>query len=183
MNPVITQGKVDSVNHESQWIIGIHNLSASGVMRRVETEIPAPADMKIALIGVDEGEPIRLDLRLEAVVEGVLVSGELTTRLHGQCSRCLNEFFESTIFEVQELVYYPGHEMEEDAYLVSDDTIDLEPLARDAIVLKLPFSPLCDEDCAGLCPVCGLNLNDNPSHEHEAEIDDRWAKLRGLDLS
>lgn len=170
------------VNHESQWVIGIRNLSA-GSMRQVEKEIAAPADMKVALIGVDECEPIGLDLRLEAVVEGVLVSGEARTRLHGQCSRCLNEFVTSETFPVQDLIYYPGHEIEEDAYLVVDDSIDLEPLVRDAIVLKLPFCPLCDEDCAGLCPVCGVNLNDNPEHEHETEADDRWAKLKGLDLS
>ena len=55
--------------------------------------------------------------------------------------------------------------------------IDLEPVLRDAAMLDLPFIPLCREDCAGLCPTCGVNLNDDPDHGHDEAIDPRWAGL------
>jgi len=54
-------------------------------------------------------------------------------------------------------------------------------LLRDEVVLDLPFQPLCREDCAGLCTVCGVNLNDHPDHEHEVVGDPRWEALRGLE--
>jgi uncharacterized protein len=66
-------------------------------------------------------------------------------------------------------------------YTVHDDHVDLEPLVRDAVVLALPFQPVCQGDCLGLCPQCGVRLLDNPGHEHEAAVDPRWAALSGLD--
>ena len=60
------------------------------------------------------------------------------------------------------------------------DLVDLEPLLRDAVVLSLPFQPLCREDCPGLCTECGARLADDPGHQHEDAIDPRWAALRGL---
>ena len=55
--------------------------------------------------------------------------------------------------------------------------IDLIEMLREQFVLALPMKPLCGEDCRGLCPVCGVNLNDDPDHAHEPEPDPRWAKL------
>jgi uncharacterized protein len=60
------------------------------------------------------------------------------------------------------------------------DLLDLEPLLRDAVVLALPFQPLCREDCPGLCIECGARLADDPDHQHEEAIDPRWATLQGL---
>ena len=60
------------------------------------------------------------------------------------------------------------------------DLVDLEPLLRDGVVLDLPFQPLCREDCEGLCAECGANLNDDPQHTHDAPLDPRWEKLRGV---
>jgi uncharacterized protein len=81
--------------------------------------------------------------------------------------------------EIQELFAYSQDEAFE--YGVQVDTIDLEPVIRDAVVLSLPFQPVCQEDCLGLCPQCGVRLLDNPGHEHEAPVDPRWAALAGLD--
>ena len=61
-----------------------------------------------------------------------------------------------------------------------DDLLDLEPLLRDAVVLALPFQPLCEDDCPGLCAECGARLADDPDHAHEAAIDPRWAGLAAL---
>ena len=65
--------------------------------------------------------------------------------------------------------------------MLQDDLVDLEPLLRDAVVLALPFQPLCRDDCPGLCTECGARLADDPDHAHEAAIDPRWAALAQLD--
>lgn len=149
----------------------------AGEMKSIQREVPAPAGMGIELIGVAEGSPIDLDLHLESVVEGVLVTGTASAGLAGECARCLTRVTDEQSFDVSELYYYVGKDAEEDANWVENDTIDLEPALRDAIVLDLPFQPLCRDDCAGLCSVCGHNLNDDPSHSHDEPIDARWEKL------
>ena len=154
----------------------------AGSMREVSRTVPAPADLGLEVIGVPEGSDIDLDLRLEAVVEGVLVSGTAAVQLHGACARCLRDIEGAETFRLQELFLYPGHEVEEDERQIVEDTIDLDGVLRDAVVLELPFTPLCREDCLGLCPECGFNLNDDPTHEHEAVIDARWATLADLDV-
>lgn len=149
-------------------------------MKQVHTTVPAPADLGIEVIGVPQGADVELDLRFEVVTEGVLVSGTAAAQLRGQCSRCLDDIEENASFDVQELYFYPGNEVEEDESVVVEDTIDLEEALRDAVVLELPFTPLCEEDCLGLCPECGANLNDDPEHMHDQSIDPRWGKLTGL---
>lgn len=151
-------------------------------MSEFEDRLPAPQDLGIEMAKVPADDTLDVSLRLESVSEGVLVSGTVDADIVGQCSRCLREISWPQTFTVQELVYYPGKDAEEDSFLVEDDAIDLEPIIREAIVLNLPFSPLCDDDCAGLCPTCGVDLNENPDHEHEAPIDDRWSALKGLNL-
>ncbi len=149
----------------------------AGEMKSIQREVPAPAGLGIELIRVAEGSPIDLDLQLESVVEGVLVTGTASADLVGECARCLVEVTDEQSFDLSELYYYPGKDAEEDANWVENDTVDLEPALRDAIVLDLPFTPLCRDDCAGLCAVCGQNLNDDPSHSHDEPIDARWEKL------
>lgn len=163
-------------------LIETHDLRRrAGQMIQVSREVPAPEDLRVDMIGVPESSAIGLDLRLESVIEGILVTGTATTTLVGECSRCLGPIEEESSFDLQELYFYPDREAEEDAYRVSDEeTIDLEPVLREAVVLNLPFTPLCRPDCAGLCPECGVNLNDHPDHEHEERIDPRWAALRDL---
>ena len=136
--------------------------------------------MGIELIRVPEGSPVTLELRLESVVEGVLVSGTVGTDLVGECARCLTEVSDHREFELQELYYYPGKDAEEDALFIVNEYIDLEQPMRDAVVLELPFTPLCRPDCSGLCLVCGADLNADPEHGHGATIDPRWQKLAGL---
>ena len=138
----------------------------------------APEEIGIAMIGVPPGSPVALDLMVEAVVEGVLVTGTAEVRLAGQCARCLEEIEDSTTVDLQELYLYPDKEPDdEEASRLEDDLVDLEPLLRDAVVLDLPFTPLCREECAGLCPACGANLNHDPEHSHADATDVRWAGL------
>jgi uncharacterized protein len=153
----------------------------AGAMKVVRATVPAPADLGIDVIGVPPASPIELDVRLESVVEGVLVTGSATVPLRGECVRCLVEISSRMEVDIQELYVHPDSGATEDeASRLEGDLVDLEPLLRDDVVLDLPFQPLCREDCAGLCVECGANLNDEPDHVHEGVIDPRWAALRGL---
>ncbi len=155
-----------------------------GSQRRQSFTAPAPADLGIEVLRVPEGSPIEFDLRLEAVMEGVLVTGTATAGLAGECARCLEDIDDDVVADFQELFAYEesdtGADEDEGAGRLEGDLLDLEPLLRDAVVLTLPFQPLCREDCPGLCVECGARLAEDPGHQHEEPIDPRWAALQGL---
>lgn len=155
-----------------------------GSMRRESLTVPAPEDLGVEMVGVPGGADIELDLRLEAVMEGVLITGTTRVPLVGECARCLEPLTSSFEVEFQELFVYSdtrsGGEAGEDEHRLEGDLIDLEPVLRDAVVLALPLSPLCRDDCPGLCAECGVPLAEaGPDHHHDA-ADPRWAALQGL---
>ena len=158
-----------------------------GSQRQVHTAVPAPAELGIEVLRVPEGSQVQLDLRLEAVMEGVLVTGTAKAVLIGECVRCLESIEDELVVDVQELYVYDDirrddsdEELDDEASMLEDDLLDLEPLLRDAVVLALPFQPLCQDDCPGLCTECGARLADDPDHTHDAAIDPRWAGLEAL---
>jgi uncharacterized protein len=112
-----------------------------------------------------------------------LVTGTARATLTGECARCLEPLTEDTEVSFQELFVYEDHALhgegagDDEVSTLEDDLVDLEPLLRDAVVLALPFQPLCMDDCPGLCPECGARLADDPDHAHDAAIDPRWAAL------
>jgi DUF177 domain-containing protein len=171
------------LNPRSGLVLDAHQLGRrAGAMKVVQTSVEAPADLGIGVIGVPMGSPVELDLRLESVVEGVLVSGSATVEVRGECVRCLGDVSDELKVAIQELYVYPGVEQDDElASRLEGDLIDLEPLLRDEVVLDLPFQPLCRDDCSGLCVECGANLNDDPGHRHEERLDPRWDALRGLE--
>lgn len=175
------QDTLERLDHRNPLVVDTRELGRRpGSMRKVSREVPAPADMKIEVIGVPEGVPLELDLRLEAVMEGVLVSGVAEVPLAGECVRCLEPLERQLKVEFQELYIYPDSETEEDdAPRLVGDLFDLEPVLRDAVVLALPLAPVCREDCGGLCLECGVPLDENPGHSHDS-ADPRWAALQGL---
>ena len=159
-----------------------------GSERALTLTAPAPADLGIEVLHVPEGSSVELDLRLEAVVEGVLVTGTAHAELAGECVRCLMEISREIHADFTELfVYDDGEDQGEDTEdgetsRLQGDLVDLEPLLRDAVVLSLPFQPLCRDDCPGLCAECGARLADDPGHRHEEQVDPRWASLQELAL-
>lgn len=165
----------------SGLVLDTHELSRrAGTLKEVTRVAEAPADLGIEVIGVPPGSPVDLSLRLESVVEGVLVTGTAKVRLSGNCARCLDEISRTEEVDLQELFCYPGKELDDaEALRIEGELIDLEPVLRDAVVLDLPFTPLCRPDCAGLCPDCGANLNRDPDHGHAESTDPRWAGLEG----
>ena len=154
-----------------------------GSMRTSDFSAPAPAELGIEILSVPEGSPVDFDLRLEAVMEGVLLTGTAKAALEGECARCLEPISDDVEVTLQQLFVYddgeqsPDDDDELDVGRLEGDLIDLEPLLRDAVVLALPFQPLCSDDCPGLCVECGARLADDPEHGHEEPVDPRWAAL------
>ncbi len=151
-------------------------------MRTYRRSIPAPAGLGLDLIGVPQGAPLDVELRLESVTEGVLLSGTATGPLTGDCGRCLEPVSDELVVDFRELFAYPDSTTDatteqDEVHRLDGDYLDAEPVVRDAIVLGLPFTPLCRPDCAGLCPTCGQRLDELPDdHAHDV-LDPRWAAL------
>ena len=149
-----------------------------GSSHRVSREVPAPPNLGSGLFAVAVGSPIQLDVLLESVVEGVLVTAEVAATVSGDCGYCLEPDSRDVRVNVRELFSYEPPEGlepddEEDVALLVDDLADIEPAVRDAIVLALPFSRLCDDACPRLAAV----LEDVTPDEER--IDPRWDALRG----
>jgi uncharacterized protein len=154
-------------------------------MRPVQLSAPAPEGLGLVdLVGVPVGAALELDLRLESVMDGVLVSGTVTAPVSGECGRCLGPVSETLAVRIQELFVYPeastSHDEEDEVSQLEGDLLDLTPTLRDAVVLSLPLTPLCREDCPGLCATCGERLEDLPEDHSHDTTDARWGALAGL---
>ncbi|MHA3724671.1 YceD family protein [Leucobacter sp. HY1910] len=146
-----------------------------GEMRERSRTITVPEQFGEALAVVPAGTEMELDVRLESVHEGILVSAEVDATLQAECGRCLKEFATPFQVEFQELFAYTPTEADE--YGVHGDHVDLEPPLRDAVVLALPFQPVCRPDCPGLDPESGELREAEAAVMLDAEIDPRWAAL------
>ncbi|AOW89284.1 YceD family protein [Streptomyces olivaceus] len=183
------------LDHRDPLVFDTHELGRRpGALQRLTRTVDAPKDLGLqGVIGVPEGAPVELELRLESVMEGVLVTGTARAGAEGECVRCLEPLEQQLEADFQELFSYPDAddrgrpvaepgddaEDDEDRLFVEDGLIALESVLRDAVVLALPMQPVCREDCPGLCSVCGARLADDPDHHHDA-VDIRWAALQGL---
>jgi uncharacterized protein len=176
-------------------VFDLRSLSRQAGSSRTETRIaPAPADLRLELASVPEGSDVELDLKFEAVSEGVLVTGSATAPVAGECARCLGPVTSTVTVTFTELYRYvedrpraahrepePVAAQDEEERFLDGDLLNLEPAFRDAVVLALPMSPLCREDCPGLCAECGVPLAEaGPGHHHEDQPDPRWAGLTKL---
>ena len=173
---------MEQLDLRSPYVVDTRELGRRpGASQSLTRTVPAPADLGTEVIGVPEGSDLQLDLLLESVMEGVLVSGTARGRATGECVRCLDALDQEVEVRVQELFAYPGKSSaeDEDVLELHGDHIDLEPVLRDAVVPALPFQPVCRPDCPGLCSQCGARLADDPDHTHD-DVDPRWAALRDL---
>ena len=156
-----------------------------GEMMTVDQTVPSPSRIGLELIAIEAGADIDLDLRLQSVSEGVLVTGSVRAPTRGECSRCLGPLTGDVEIALTELFAYPDSitestTAEDEVGHVVDQTVDLEQPIVDAVGLALPFAPTCSPDCPGLCPDCGVALaSAEPGHHHD-RIDPRWAKLAGM---
>jgi uncharacterized protein len=142
--------------------------------------------MGAGMAQVPVGAELELEVQLEGVAEGVLVTASVTVPLEGECARCLEPFTSATKVHFQELFTAEAEDEpdsgqadgEESYRLEGNGLLDLEPALRDAVVLEMPLSPLCEDDCQGLCPECGVRLADaEPGHGHE-QRGAMWAALK-----
>jgi uncharacterized protein len=153
-----------------------------GSYKAYRREFEAPEQFGLDMIGVPDGAPLVLTVRLESVTEGVLATGSVDGEVRGECGRCLIDFTDELDAEFVELFAYPNSATdktteEDEVPRLEGDYLDLEAVVRDAVVLSLPLTPLCRPDCRGLCSECGERLDDLPEdHSHE-QLDPRWAAL------
>lgn len=155
-----------------------------GAMVTLRNTVASPLRIGLDMIAIEQGAPVELDLQIQSVSEGVLVTGTVTAPTVGECARCLTPVNGRVEVTLTELFAYPDSATEAtteegEVGRVIDDTIDLEQPIIDAVGLELPFVPVCTPDCPGLCPECGVSLTAEPGHHHD-RIDPRWAKLAGL---
>lgn len=159
-----------------------------GSMKRLRRPVPVPEGLALDLVRVPAGAELDLDILIESVMEGILVSTTVSVPIEGECGRCLEPFQDSVDVDIQELYAYPDSETvdttdEDEVSRLQGDFLDLEPALRDAVVLALPTNPLCRDDCPGLCPDCGMHWDDlPPEHSHDV-TDPRWAALQSMQAS
>ncbi|MBI4261014.1 MAG: DUF177 domain-containing protein [Actinobacteria bacterium] len=152
-------------------------LGHPGASREVGVD-EAVEDLRTELAEVPADRPLRGSLLLESVVEGILVSGPITGHLATRCARCLTEIGERPFtLEVREL-YVVGAGPDDDEYAMDPaGSLDPEQMVRDAVLLSMPFSPLCRPDCLGLCERCGGDRNLGECTCSPQSADPRWAAL------
>ena len=186
MPPVAKPKRPDA---RSPFVFEVHEFGRRpGAMRQFDRDLPAEKliggeNSSLDGLYTAEGADLLLDLRLESVVEGVLATGRVSGSLVAECVRCLDPVEVEVDADFQELFYYDLEDLTpeelEEAVSVVEDLVDTEALVRDAMVLELPLQPLCEPNCPGLCPECGVALAEDPDHGHES-IDPRWAALGAL---
>lgn len=169
------------VDPRSPLVIDTHELGRrAGAMVELERDLAAPDGWGLELVTVSPGAPVHLELRLESVVDGVLVSIELDAPIAAECGRCLVPVNDTLHVSLAELFLYEPDPDDDELSVLDGDFADLAPVLHDAVVLALPLNPVCDEECAGLCATCGERLDDlQPGHSHEV-LDPRWNALSGL---
>ena len=139
----------------------------------------------------DEGEPpvVEGTVHMLRTLRGILVTARLTTSEPEECSRCLEQYWQVLTPEIEEEFFpivdvatgAPVPPPEEDAFSIgADHVLDLTEAVRQAILLARPMKPLCSEDCAGLCPDCGQNLNIATCGCRGEPVDPRWESLKQL---
>lgn len=131
--------------------------------------------------------PVLFDVTLTYAGAGVVASGTVSANITTPCSRCLCDSHLVATAAVDGFYVLPGHEQglpeeQEFEFIADDMTIDLEPAVMGSLVMELPFAPLHDEDCLGICPVCGANRNTEPCDCSSAAAASPFDKLRDLDI-
>lgn len=152
----------------------------SGEARRLDLHVHVdPLDYGGSTYAVSPEEmPVRLDVS-RTTANGWAMRLRFSAHLDGPCMRCLDPA--SPTYEVDSYeVHQPGAGDSELLSPYMGEELDVAAWARDALALALPAQIKCRADCAGLCPKCGANLNEDPEHAHEPEPDQRWAKLSEL---
>lgn len=171
-------------NSQSPFKVNLHELPRrAGEMKSYHLQFAVPEPIGIPMLAIKAGQEIEIDFKAEAVSDGVLISGEITSEAVGECGRCLEELTQEIDQEFRELFLYESRKSEEEdddeLFVMDGDIADIEVPIRDAVVLAMPLNPLCKADCKGLCSECGERMEKlGPEHSHE-KVDPRWSGLAG----
>lgn len=181
---------------DSQWAVSVAQVaSRPGQSKPIDTVFPAPSGIGDDIVGVREGADVRVVGSFDSIVDGLVFTGRIEAPLTAECTRCLKPIdpdwtVNATLFfpydapgaddgrGTGEVEIIAGEDEAEDVYPLSSDGAfaDMESPLRDTLVEALPLQPLCKEDCLGLCPQCGVDLNEDPDHHHDV-TDIRFAAL------
>lgn len=152
-------------------------LRVPGSARSIDTSFDA------ADLGVRDARitgPVAVELEVVSNIDGLVVSGDISIPWSTACRRCLTEVAGTAVVDVEEI--YQDEVVDEDAYVIEGDQIDLAPAVREYVLIEVPDGPLCRDDCAGICPVCGADRNESPCECDTSVRDERWAALDDLHL-
>ena len=191
---------------DSPWAIPVAQIaSRAGQSKPIDADFPAPSGIGDSIVGIKEGEPVHVSGQFDSIVDGLIFTGRLVAPFVSVCTRCLKPIQRDWTVNVtsffpyedksaagkggkagkngkeEEVDIIAGEDEAEDTYPLLDGGAwaDLEALLRDTLVEELPLQPLCKPDCKGLCSQCGIDLNENPDHQHDM-TDIRFAALEGL---
>jgi uncharacterized protein len=151
-----------------------------GEQHREELELELPAFEFGGQRYVPVPEQVPADFEVTRATTGTVFRLAFTARLHGPCYRCLGDAVLDIPIHVREYQAESPDDEELATPYLANDNLDVSAMARDAVALALPDKILCRPDCAGLCPECGKNLNDEPHVHAETQVDSRWAALESL---
>ena len=160
-------------------------VNAAELLRRPGSEKTVELRATVTDLGlVDErfhgDDRVKVELRLESLTDGLVVNREVTATWHDICRRCALPAEGELHSDVHELYQYVVTDPE--AFELEGDVLDLEPMVREVLVLDAPSSPLCRPECAGLCPVCGIDRNTDTCSCEEPAADSVWGALDALRL-
>lgn len=162
----------------SPFVVGVADLRRAPGHRRRERRSGPLAGLAVSGSAVPEDAEVDVDVVLDAVPGGVVVTGTVSAPWAGPCRRCLGRAAGTVAADVREV--YEDDSDGDQTYPLAGDRVDLGLLARDAVLLELPLAPLCRDDCAGICPTCGADRNVAPCGCAPAAPDPRWAALDAL---
>ena len=185
---------------DSPWAVSVAQVaSRPGQSKEIDATFPAPSGIGDEIVGVDEGTDVSGVGSFDSIVDGLILNARISAPVHAECTRCLKPIQRDWTVNVtsffpyedksaagkggkeEEVDIIAGEDEAEDTYPLLDGGAwaDLEALLRDTLVEELPLQPLCKPDCKGLCSQCGIDLNENPDHQHDM-TDIRFAALEGL---
>ena len=191
---------------DSPWAVSVAQVaSRPGQSKEIDATFPAPSGIGDEIVGVDEGADVSVVGSFDSIVDGLILNARISAPVHAECTRCLKPIQRDWTVNVtsffpyedksaagkggktgkngkeEEVDIIAGEDEAEDMYPLLDGGAwaDLEALLRDTLVEELPLQPLCKPDCKGLCSQCGIDLNENPDHQHDM-TDIRFAALEGL---
>jgi len=168
------------VAHDPALVVPVAELCRHPASRRRVTTVAAVAEtVRVGDARLEAGTPVEVDVELESLSDGIVVTGVLRSAWRGECRRCLGPAEGPLEVDVREL-YRRHPKPDDDAYEFDGEVLDLRPLVQEALALDLPLAPLCRPDCAGLCPQCGANRNETDCGHRPDTTDPRWAALDAL---